>query len=82
MPNGIDSGIDGIDNGIYKKYAIILDAILADPKITQDRLSAETGLSVRTVARELKILRDAGKIRRVGSDRAGYWEIIPTPKSK
>ena len=69
MPNGIDNGID-------KKYAKILNSILADPKITQSKLAIEAGLSVRTVARDLKILRDAGKIRRIGSDRAGYWELL------
>ena len=76
MPNGIDDGINnGIDNGIEKKY-LILNTILEDPKITQHKLAIETGLSVRTVARELKHLREAGKLRRVGSNRAGYWEIV------
>ena len=77
MPNGIDNGIDsGIDSGIDNKRAIVLNAILANPKITQGKLATETGLSVRTIARELKFLRDAGKIRRIGSDRAGYWEVL------
>ena len=77
MPNGIDNGIDdGIESGADKKSTRILNTIVTDPKITQSKLAAETGLSVRTVARELKILRDAGIIKRVGSDRAGYWEII------
>ncbi|MGL4209061.1 MAG: helix-turn-helix domain-containing protein [Candidatus Adiutrix sp.] len=44
--------------------------------MTQKRLASETDLSIRTVARELKRLRDAGIIRRIGSDRAGYWEIV------
>jgi ATP-dependent DNA helicase RecG len=46
------------------------------PKITQKQLAIETGLSVRTVARELKNLRDTNVIRRVGSDRSGYWELV------
>ena len=73
MPSGIENGTD---DGIEKNTEKILSAILADPKITQKQMMAETGLSLRTIGRELKTLRDTGVIRRVGSDRAGYWEIV------
>ncbi len=73
MPSGIDVGID---DGVEKSAEKVLTAILSEPRITQKQLAKESGLSVRTVARELKRLRDSGVIRRVGSDRAGYWEII------
>jgi predicted HTH transcriptional regulator len=77
MPTGADSGIEnGIDDGVEKNTEKILNAIRANPKITQKRLADETGLSVRTVARELKQLRDTDVIRRIGSDRSGYWEIM------
>ena len=77
MPTGTDGGIEnGIDDGAGKNTGKILNAILAAPKITQKRLADETGFSVRTVARELKRLRDTDVIRRIGSDRTGYWEIV------
>jgi len=53
-----------------------LKVIVAEPKITQKNLAIKTGLSERTVSREIKNLRESGVIRRIGSDRAGYWEII------
>jgi predicted HTH transcriptional regulator len=70
--NGVDNGDDGVENNVDK----ILNAISAVPKATQKRLSEMTGLSTRTISREIKNLRDIGIIRRVGSDRAGYWEIV------
>jgi len=73
MPSGIENGTD---DGIEKNTEKILNAILADPKITQKQMTVETGLSLRTIGRELKNLRDTGVIRRVGSDRSGYWEIV------
>jgi predicted HTH transcriptional regulator len=77
MPNGIDNDTDnGIDNGEEKNTEMILGAILANPKITQKRLASETGISVRTVARVLKRLRDTGIIVRIGSARSGHWEIV------
>jgi predicted HTH transcriptional regulator len=59
MPTGTDGGIEndienGIDDDVEKNTEKILNAILANPKITQKRLADETGLSVRTVARELR----------------------------
>jgi ATP-dependent DNA helicase RecG len=77
MPADADGGIEnGIDDGAEKNTEKILNAISANPKITQKRLAGETGLSVRTVACELKQLRDTDVIRRTGSDRSGYWEIV------
>lgn len=73
MPSGTDGGID---DGVEKSTEKILNAMLVNPEITEKELAAETGLSVRTVARELKRLRDTGVIKRVGSDRSGYWEIM------
>jgi len=80
MPNGVSDGIEnGIENGIVdgieNNTEKILKEIHIHPKITQKQLSIKTNLSVRTVARELKNLRDTGAIRRIGSDRSGYWEI-------
>jgi ATP-dependent DNA helicase RecG len=88
IDNGIDNGIDtrigsginnginnGIDNGIERNADKILNAIKGNSKITQKELSVATGLSIRTIARELKKLREANIIKRIGSYRAGFWEI-------
>jgi ATP-dependent DNA helicase RecG len=70
---GVDSGDDvGVDSNIDK----IMSAITIEPKATQKRLADMTGLSTRTISREIKNLRDKGAIRRIGSDRSGYWEIV------
>jgi predicted HTH transcriptional regulator len=77
MPSGIDDGIEnGIERGTETNADRILNAISLDPKTTQKQMAEVTGLSVRTVARELKRLQEDGAIERVGSDRAGYWEIV------
>ncbi|MDR1206506.1 MAG: winged helix-turn-helix transcriptional regulator [Peptococcaceae bacterium] len=73
-------GVDGVDNGddtgVEKNGEKIINAISAEPKATQNTLSEITGLSTRTISREIKELRDTGVIKRVGSDRSGYWEIV------
>jgi ATP-dependent DNA helicase RecG len=72
-PSGDDNGDDvGVENNM----TLILNAIAEAPKSTQKNIADKTGLSTRTVSREIKNLRDSGVLRRVGSDRLGYWEII------
>ena len=74
--NGDDVGVDnGDDVGAESNVEKVLSVIAEEPQITQKELSNRTGLSTRTVSREIKELRDSGVIRRIGSDRSGYWEI-------
>ena len=49
--------------------------IKTNPKITLDELAMRLGKSRSTVARIIRQLREKGIIRRVGSDKAGYWEV-------
>lgn len=47
-----------------------------DPTQTRDALAEKTGKTVRTIQRALDKLADEGKIKRIGSNRAGYWEVL------
>lgn len=76
-PFGNDVVVEnGDDNGVKNNIDKILNAISAEPKATQKRIAEVTGLSTRTISREIKELRDTGVILRIGSDRLGYWEIV------
>jgi ATP-dependent DNA helicase RecG len=44
-------------------------------KITIKELSEEIRISTRAVEKNIEKLKHAGKIVRVGSDKAGYWKI-------
>jgi len=75
-PGCDDVGVDnGVDSGVDNNIDLILNALAVNSKITQRDIAVKTGLSTRTVSREIKALRDSGAIRRVGSNRSGYWEI-------
>lgn len=37
------------------------------------------GVTDKTIKRHLKLLREQGRIQRVGSDKAGQWDIIERP---
>ena len=54
----------------------ILEAIRENPKITQKQLATVSGLSLRGVEWNMAKLKNEGKIKRLGSDKKGTWEIV------
>ena len=49
--------------------------IKANPQITQKELMSETGLTRRGVEWNLKKLKAEKRIRRIGPDKGGHWEV-------
>lgn len=47
-----------------------------DPTQTREMLANQTDRTVRTIQRALDKLSDEGKIKRIGSTKAGYWEVF------
>lgn len=54
----------------------ILNELIKNPYITQIQLSEILGISKRSIIKNMKNLKDKNKIKRIGSDRKGYWEIL------
>lgn len=54
----------------------IIANLKADPFVIYDELSKLMGVPRRTVARRIKELADAGRIRRVGAAKNGHWEVL------
>lgn len=54
----------------------ILKLIENNSSITTDEIVINIGKTSRTVSRYIRILRENNIIRRIGSDKNGYWEIL------
>lgn len=54
----------------------LLNLLKEKPTSTVSELAIETQRTNRTVVRSIRALKEKGFIRRIGSDRYGYWEII------
>ena len=54
----------------------ILDILVKNPSATRAELASATGLSPDGVKWNLDKLKKSGKIRRIGPDRGGYWEVV------
>lgn len=53
----------------------ILETLTKDPNITQENISKKLKIGRTTVTDNIRKLKDEGKIKRIGSDRKGYWEV-------
>ena len=57
-----------------------VDAIIAliteNPSITHDDLSKRLGRARSTVIEQISKLKALGRLRRVGPDKGGHWEVI------
>ena len=54
----------------------IIEQISNNPRATMTDLANLTGYSRRWVAQTIKRLQEQNIIKRIGSDKSGYWEII------
>lgn len=54
----------------------VFSLIQQDNKITAREISERLKMSLSTVKRKIKELRDNGKLERIGSDKTGHWKII------
>lgn len=53
----------------------ILSEVRNNPNITAAQLSVILGVSVTAVQNNIEYLRAAGRIERIGSNKAGYWIV-------
>ena len=57
----------------------VLCLVTENPAITTGALSTKLNLSVSGIARIIRNLKRKQKLRRVGPDKGGHWEVLPGP---
>lgn len=65
-------GGEGQDVGVKEQ---ILSYLKKEPALSAKELATLLNKTSRTVERYLKELREQGRMKRVGSDKTGYWEV-------
>ncbi|MDO4172306.1 MAG: DeoR family transcriptional regulator, partial [Prevotellaceae bacterium] len=57
------------------RQSMILQMLYEDKTLSRERLCAKAGLSDATAKREMAYLKRIGMLKRVGSDKNGYWLV-------
>ena len=74
---GINSGInDGINIRLNATEQKLLGLLIDHGEYTQEQMSKEIGVSVRTIERNLSGLQRKGKVERIGSKKNGRWIVV------
>ena len=71
-----DSVNDSVNESVNKNELKVYELLKKNPSYTREDIKSIIGVSVSTVDRALRGLNNKGKIKRVGSDKTGHWEII------
>ena len=54
----------------------LIELIRGNPKITFAEMVSATGVACSAIQKHMERLRDAQRLRRVGPDKGGRWEVI------
>ena len=72
-----DGLVDGLVDQLAESQMKILELIRINPKVSKKMMSEHIGISTTAIDKHIKSLRKRKVIKRVGSDRAGHWELVP-----
>jgi ATP-dependent DNA helicase RecG len=52
-----------------------MELIKLNPHITIVEIANQLNLTTRTIEKNIKLLRESGRLERIGADKGGYWNI-------
>ena len=65
-----------VRKGGKKTVDRLVELIRGNPQITFAEMVSATGISRSAIQKHIDRLKDAQRLRRVGPDRGGHWEVI------
>ena len=78
LPNGLSKKLS---NRLSNTTTSICMFIVSDKNISRKELAEKTGISTTAVQKHLNKLKSLGIIKRIGSAKNGYWEVIEDTES-
>lgn len=68
---GMEKGSASREKTREKIFAIIM----ANTRITMNELAEKTGLSIKGIEKNMRLLKQENVLKRVGPDKGGHWEV-------
>lgn len=76
LSDTVNTSIDTVNDTVKTQIDTVFFMIKQFPTITALEISKELNISLSSVRRKIKELKNSRKIERVGSDKSGSWNII------
>ena len=67
--------------GLTDNQLKILNAIIKNKNVTQQRLSELIGITSRNIRNNMEKLKKKGLLKRIGPVRGGYWQVVTGSKN-
>ncbi|RQW79632.1 MAG: winged helix-turn-helix transcriptional regulator [Methanothrix sp.] len=64
------------EKGSEKSSEKILSLLKSDSGLAAGDVAKMIGITQRAVEKQIAKLREEGRIRRIGPDKGGYWEVV------
>ena len=65
-----------VRKGCQKTADRLMELLTAHPDLTQAGMVAALGISRQAIQKHLAKLKNAGRLRRIGPDKGGHWEVV------
>jgi len=78
-PNHVGENVGNVGENVGEPKDIqdsIIAAIVSDNKISAKALAEQFNVTERTIERNIKALRESGRLIRHGAAHGGYWEVV------
>ena len=63
-------------SGSQKSSQEIIDLMRGDPETTIAGLANNLSVADRAIKKQIEKLKSQGRIRRIGPDKGGHWEVV------
>lgn len=70
------------DHDTDRRLGMIISIVGENSKITTNELANKCAVSQITIKRDIEKLKAQNRLRRVGSEKGGHWEIVNSDKSE
>ena len=72
----VDKPVDKLVDKLSKTERLIYESIILNPHLSQQELALKCGVGKTTVQNVIIKLKTNELIKRVGSNKTGYWEVL------
>lgn len=76
VSGGVSGDVSGDVNDIHKRRNEIRKILKKNKTCSVSMLANILGVSSRTISRDINRLKTEGKLKRVGNENTGYWEVL------
>ncbi len=76
LPDDTDVSVEDLEETSVKTSVKILTAMQKKSSVTIPELADLIGVTERSIERNIRKLQDDSRLRRVGPDKGGHWEVL------